>query len=314
MPEKMKVIIDTDIGDDIDDAIALYAAMQQGFEIIGITTVFRNTTDRARQVKKMLRAFGKGYEAVPVFAGYGNPLGTEPQQYEHIPHYTPDLESESFTPDGIAAETAVNFILDSCRKYGKELAIIVIGPFTNLAGVIKKDPDALNSIAKVVIMGGAYYKQYADWNVLCDVAAADVMFRNLKNLECIGADVTHLTVAKDALYDDLMNGKGEDPARCYLRELCRMWRRLCPNAQLVLHDLLAIYYFADPSICVMNSASVAVITDGFARAITLNVDAYGKKQYHPDIYAGFDEKHKTQVASEVDLDAFHTRILRDFDL
>ena len=55
MEEKTKIIIDTDIGDDIDDAIALYAALRQGFDIIGITTVFQNTVERARQVKKLLK-------------------------------------------------------------------------------------------------------------------------------------------------------------------------------------------------------------------------------------------------------------------
>lgn len=52
MSEKMKVIIDMDIGDDIDDAIALYAAMRQEFDILGVTTVFRNTVERARMAKK----------------------------------------------------------------------------------------------------------------------------------------------------------------------------------------------------------------------------------------------------------------------
>ena len=66
MPKKYKVIIDMDIGDDIDDAIALLAAMKQGFDIIGITTVFRNTPERARMAKKMLKDFGNGYENVPV--------------------------------------------------------------------------------------------------------------------------------------------------------------------------------------------------------------------------------------------------------
>jgi purine nucleosidase/pyrimidine-specific ribonucleoside hydrolase len=55
MEKKMKVIIDMDIGDDIDDAIALYAAMRQEFDIIGITTVFRNTMDRARKKKSCCR-------------------------------------------------------------------------------------------------------------------------------------------------------------------------------------------------------------------------------------------------------------------
>ena len=62
METKKKIIIDTDIGDDIDDAIALFAAMRQEFDILGITTVFRNTTERARIAKKLLALYANGYE------------------------------------------------------------------------------------------------------------------------------------------------------------------------------------------------------------------------------------------------------------
>ena len=92
------------------------------------------------------------------------------------------------------------------------------------------------------------------------------------------------------------------------------WRSICPRADLVLHDPLVIYYLVDPSLCTLQEASVAVIKDGYARAMTLNVDAYGKAAYHPDIYKGFDEKQKALVASGVDLSTFHARILQDFNV
>ena len=314
MSETKKIIIDTDIGDDIDDALALYAAMRQGFEIVGITTVFRNTADRAKQVKKLLRDYGHGYEAVPVLAGHGAPIGTLPQAFEHIPHYTEELEDNLYTPDSTDPDKAVDFIIDACRRYGKELTVVAIGPFTNLARVIERDPEALNLASKVVIMGGAYFKQYADWNVMCDVTAADILYRGVDRLECIGADVTHLTVADEALYNNLMNnGTSTEPAHVYLEELCRLWRKDRPRARLVLHDPLVIYYLADPLLCEMKEASVVVITDGYARAMTLNVDAYAKRKYHKDIYADVDETHKARVAFGVDLERFLSQITKDFD-
>ena len=84
----MKILIDTDIGDDIDDALALFCAMQQGFEIVGVTTVFQNTCDRARQVKKLMSDFGQGYENVPVYAGCGTPIA-QPRQNAPISPTTP---------------------------------------------------------------------------------------------------------------------------------------------------------------------------------------------------------------------------------
>ena len=314
MAGKAKIIIDMDIGDDIDDAIALYAAMRQGFEIIGITTVFQNTAERARQVKKMLKEYGNGYENVPVYAGYGIPMDGNGQYREHIAHYSPELEDALYEPDGTDPCAAVDFIIDSCYRYGEDLAIIAIGPFTNIAKVIEKDANALNNISKVAIMGGAYYKQYADWNVICDVAAADIMFQNLDNLECIGADVTHLMVGESALYDNLLNYSGKEKGHIYLKELCHLWKKDRPKAALLLHDPLVVYYLADPDICEMKSASVAVIGEGYARGMTLNVDAYGKRAFNPVAYTDFDETHRCLVAAAVDRDRFNSIIFDDFNV
>lgn len=311
MTGKRKIFIDMDIGDDIDDAIALYSAMKRQFDIVGISTVFRNTVDRARQTKKMLLAYGNGYENVPVYAGYGVPMGETAEEYPHIPHYTPDLEEERYRPDGTEPEAAVDFLLDCCRRYGKELTVIAIGPFTNIARAIEKDADALNAAGGVAIMGGAYFKQYADWNVMCDVAAVDILFRRLRNLSCIGADVTHTMLAEDSLYDDLLCYTGSEPGHRYLTQLCGLWRKDRPKARLLLHDPLVIYYADDPEICTMRPASVVVMTDGYARGMTLNVDAYGKKRLNPAPYADFDGTRKVLVAADADRQKFNERILRD---
>ena len=314
MSDKIKVIIDMDIGDDIDDAIALYAAMRQKIDIVGITTVFGNTVERARQAKKMLMEYGCGYENVPVYAGHGVPIGTEKRALTHIPHYTSELDKDMYAPNGEKPDDAVNFIINACYKYGKNLAVIAIGAFTNIAKAIEKDPNALNSVAKVVIMGGAYYKQYADWNVICDVAAADIMFKNLNNLECVGADVTHLMVGESRLYDNLLNYKGKEKGHIYLTQLCELWKKDRPKAKLLLHDPLVIYYFTDNSILTMKEASIAVINEGYARGMTLNVEAYGKKKFNQQAYAEFNDTRKSWVASNVDINTFNSRIWDDFNI
>ncbi len=308
----MKILIDTDIGDDIDDALALFCAMQQGFEIVGVTTVFQNTCDRARQVKKLLSDFGHGYENVPVYAGFGTPIAQDTAEFPHIPHYTPALENEAYTPNSTDPQDAVDFIIEACRTYGKELTVVAIGPFTNLARVIQKDPTALGQAAKVAIMGGAYLKQYADWNVVCDVESADLMFRSLDNLVCYGADVTHLLEATDALYQQAFGYAGNEPARRYLAQLCRLWRADKPGAPLVLHDPLVIYSLAHPALCEMHRANVAVLTEGYARGITLNIGAYSKMHCNRAAYADFDFDRKISFAAAVDKPAFDEYVLADF--
>ncbi|MBQ8526714.1 MAG: nucleoside hydrolase [Clostridia bacterium] len=309
MSENHKVLMDMDIGDDIDDAIALYSAMQQGFDIIGITTVFQNTAQRAKMAKKMTTLYGHGYENTPVYAGFGVPLAEDAGEYDRVPHFTPD--AENYLPDSTNPDDAVDFIIKSCHTYGQELTIIAIGPFTNLARVIEKDPEALKLCEKVCIMGGAFYKQYADWNIMCDVEAADLMFRTLDNLECLGADVTHLCVGDDILYDALLNYTGDNPARRYLQEMCTIWQIDRPNVKLVLHDPLVVHYLANPALCSMQQVTVAVLSEGFARGMSLNVDAYGKMRMNQDAYKGFPMK-KCRVAKTVKLQEFLQQIHTDF--
>ena len=202
--KKVKLLIDTDIGDEIDDALALYFAMREGYEIIGITTVYKNTDERARITKRLLQLYGKGYEGVPVFAGEGTPIAEAPTKYPHTCHYREMLDAVDYAPDG-GGDAAIDFIIESCEKYGEELAIVAIGPFTNIAKAIEKNKAAVNKAGAVVIMGGAYYRQYADWNVMCDVEAADIMFSSLENLECMGADVTHQLLLDRAEHQRLMD-------------------------------------------------------------------------------------------------------------
>ncbi len=305
---KIKLIIDTDIGDEIDDALALYYAVRRKYEMIGITTVFKNTDERARITKRLLSLYGKGYESIPVFAGHGTPIAEMPQKYTHTCHYHPLLDSADFAPDG-DADDAVDFIIDSCEKYKEELAIVAIGPFTNIAKAIKKAPDSLSKAKRVVIMGGAYYRQYADWNVMCDVESADIMFSSLKNLECVGADVTHrlpLTAEQHAL---LVNCK-KDKAALEIAELIRLWSKANPDRYPTLHDPLAIEYAVNTEICRAERARVAVLTEGYARGLTLNVDAYNK-DYLNSIYSE-NKINTVTVAKDIDAEDFIDKFLNEF--
>ncbi len=306
--EKLKLIIDTDIGDEIDDALAIYYAMRQKYEIIGITTVFKNTDERARITKRLLSLYGKGYDTVPVFAGYGTPISESKKEYPHTCHYHSLLDDKRYAPDG-NDDDAINFIIDSCKKYGKELAVVAIGPFTNIAKAIEKSPDALNKARRVVIMGGAYYRQYADWNVMCDVEAADIMFSSLDNLECVGADVTHRLPLSTDEHRVLLNCKN-DGAAVEIAELIRLWSEVNPGRYPTLHDPLAVEFAVNTAFCETESARVKVITDGFARGLTLNVDGYNK-DYLNCVYAD-KEINEATIAKDVDARGFIDKFLEVF--
>ncbi len=306
--EKIKLLIDTDIGDEIDDALAIYYAMQKNYEIIGITTVFKNTEERARITKRLLSLYGKGYEKVPVFAGHGTPLAEKSEEYPHTCHFHESLTDKKYAPDGYEDE-AVSFIIDACEKYGEELCIVAIGPFTNIARAIERSATAVNKANKVVIMGGAYYRQYADWNVMCDVEGADIMFSSLHNLECCGADVTHrLLLTKDE-HEVLCSCKN-DGAAAEIAELIQLWSAVNQDRYPTLHDPLAVEFAVNTAACTTERARVKVITDGFARGLTLNVDGYNKD--HLNCVYGGNEINEVTVAKDVDARGFIDKFLEVF--
>lgn len=120
-------IIDTDIGDDIDDAFALALALQSPeLKIIGITTEFGDTELRARLVDRYLTAVGR--KAIPVAAGVPTPHDNVFSQAAYA-----EREPARKHADG------VQFILDEIRKHPGEITIIAIGPEGNLGAAIRQD-------------------------------------------------------------------------------------------------------------------------------------------------------------------------------
>jgi inosine-uridine nucleoside N-ribohydrolase len=187
---------------------------------------------------------------------------------------------------------------------------MVMRKLRNIAKAIEKDRDALNNAGQVVIMGGAYFKQYADWNVMCDPEAAALLFRHTPNLVCMGADVTHRLNIGEENSRYLLSLENADPAAAYVSRLYRLWvgdSRCCA----VLHDPLAILYTAEPDICRLEEAEVEVITEGPARGLTLNVNAYGKKIRNP-YYRTSAPPGRARVAADVRQKYVIDRFMREF--
>lgn len=312
MNKKQKVWIDTDIGDDIDDAFALLLAMDMGMEIVGISTVYQDTEKRARLTKKLLKLFGNGYENVPVYVGYGQMMSADSRQGEIFSQYTPDLDSSDYAPNGAEPSETIDRMTECCETYKENLTILAIGPFTNLAKVIEKSPDALKKAGKVVLMGGAYYKQYADWNVACDPLAAKTLFDGVPNMHCLGADVTHRLQLAQADEGKILSYAGNSRAVGYVADLYRMWKKARGGIVSVLHDPLIVYYACDERVCTCEKAPIVVMTDGYARGLTLNVSAFAKADMSP-IYRGFDFEHKQFVAADVDRNLLMQRFMQCFD-
>ena len=188
------VLLDTDIGSDIDDAVALaYLLHQPQCELLGITTVSGEPGKRAALAHALCVAGGQG--DVPVHAGLGQPLLADPLQ-PHAPQARV-LAPETFAE--FSRPTAIDFLRETIHARPGEVTLLAIGPLTNLAVLFALDPEVPALLKQIVLMGGLYYTRSvghtgttgAEWNMRCDPHAAAIVFRaNVPRLLAVGLDVT----------------------------------------------------------------------------------------------------------------------------
>lgn len=260
-----KYMLDTDIGDDIDDALAIDLALRSNLNLVAITTVFRNTVDRARMAKRMLALYGK---QIPVYFGYGKTLDGLDEHFK-LCQWTKEIESDEYAPDNKDAEEAVDLILENARKYGKDFVLLAVGPLTNVARAIQKDPQAMLNSGGIILMGGDYVNDFTEWNILCDRKAAQIVFSSGVDIIAFGHEMTSKTRISQEEQDYIFSLKGS-AYREYLAEISRLWHlSKVPDYRIILHDLLVIRYAVDPSYCKLQKASVFVGLEGEQKAKTI---------------------------------------------
>lgn len=275
-----KIIFDTDIGSDIDDAIALYLTVNSPeLEIVGITTVYRNTQKRARIAKAILNDMGA--EHIPVYCGCDHPILQDPekiepdfvkQHYDKNGLYIPpqyDDSMESYKPD---AGHAVDFIIDTCKRSSGSIDILAIGALTNLAIAIRKEPLIINDIAGITLMGGYFTNTGTEWNICCDPEAAKIVFESGIPIKAVGLDVTLQCELTDEDLDRFR--KWNEGGRKILNRLLSRWFTYYQFRHPVLHDpLAAASMFSD---CVtFQKQKICVVTEGNQRGATLPDEEHG---------------------------------------
>jgi len=240
----LPVVLDTDIGDDIDDALALAIILNSPeLDLRGVTTVFRNAPRRAVLASHLLKVWKR--KSVPVFAGCSKPLlqSFEAQlgsQFEILE----DDTLEQPTPH------AVDFLISESGADQEEppenpLTIIAIGPLTNIALAIAREPQ-LVSAARLVLMGGMWNSKAkdfkAEWNIFSDPEASAMVFESGIDISMIGLDVTSRCILEEK---HLAQIKAHDSsAKGVLPELIELWMRDSKRPP-TLHDPLAVLSLFD---------------------------------------------------------------------
>ena len=248
-----KVLLDTDIGSDIDDAVALaWLLANPDCDLLGITTVTGEPVKRAQLASALCRAAGR---AVPIFPGAEQPLFVEQRQPDApqataLAHWPHDVE--------FPARRAVTFLQETIRANPGEVVLLTIGPLTNVALLFGMDPEIPSLLKGLVSMAGLFTNRCAgwgpvEWNVALDPHAAAMVYRRTRGMHrTVGLDVTtQLVLGVEEVKRRFSTGL-LTPVLAFSEP----WFR--HRDHVVFHDPLAAAAVFDPSLCTWVRGSVEV--------------------------------------------------------
>ncbi|MDR1663424.1 MAG: nucleoside hydrolase [Clostridiales bacterium] len=225
---KTRVLIDTDIGGDVDDAIALALALSSPeISVAGISLVYLGNAWRHGILSNMLEVYGR--KDIPVAIGAEKPLiGSWGQSGDT------EAERSGASPVFIDERNrAAEFIIRLCED-DPELTLVPIGPLTNLAAAMLAAPRIAKG-RRIMLMGGSPGDGRAEWNFLCDPEAAVTVLNSGAAVSIVGLNVTELCRFTQAEVDSFAHGGKKE------RLLYEMMRDFTREHYLpVLHDPLAV--------------------------------------------------------------------------
>jgi inosine-uridine nucleoside N-ribohydrolase len=262
-------ILDTDIGDDIDDAFALALALRSPeLKILGITTAFGDTDLRARLVDRYLHAVGR--EDIPVVAGI---------QTAHNNVFTQAAYARQWPAARVARNHAdgVEFLLGQIRAHPGEITLIAIGPLNNVQAAIERDAATFRKLKRVVMMGGSVYRGYdgqngerrpadAEWNIDRDPAGAKALLASGVPVFMMPLDSTQIHLETREREEIFAHGS---PLTDQLTLLYHQWTAN-PEGHLntpTLFDPVAVTYALRPDLCPATPLRLEVDDKGFTRPV-----------------------------------------------
>lgn len=201
-----KILLDTDIGCDMDDMQALaYLLARDDAEILGITTVTGEAAVRAELADMMCRLAEK---KVPVYVGYSRTLKGEMFIQRSVSEGEKALLGEfphgEYSEDNPSA--AIDFLHETIAANPGEITLCAIGPLTNIAKLFERYPDTPQKLGKLIIMGGRFgavdTKRWGEeeWNIINDIDAAKAVFETpVPDVAAFGVELTSLVYRTDVL-------------------------------------------------------------------------------------------------------------------
>lgn len=292
----IKMILDTDIGGDIDDALALALILNSPeIELEAITVNYVDVRRRAELACYQLEVWQK--DNVPVAIGCEKPMIGEWDQSHRA------QQADLLPPDRKqypVQQHAVNLLVEKIMGSKEKITICAIGPLTNIALALLVEPE-ISKKAELVLMGGMIGERRPsrpEWNILCDPEAAKIVFSSGIPLKMAGLDVTEECQFNQE-HLDMIRDKG-NPRTDFLHQLLEIFRRHF-TFMPYLHDPLAAAACIWPEVLRFESRLVKIETEGkYARGLTLDCTPY----FHDK-----PQGQEIEVAVDVKRDLFVEKLL-----
>ncbi len=256
MTDTMPLLLDTDIGSDIDDAVALaYLLAQPRCELLGITTVTGDVAKRAALAQVLCEVAGR--RDIPIHCGSGLVLLRGPGQLD-VPQYDA-IASRPHRRDWPPG-TAIEFMRSVVRERPGEVTLLSIGPLTNVALLFAIDPELPSLLRSWVSMAGCFsagLDKSRDWNSVCDPLAAAMAARAVVPQRVhVGLDVT----LKCSLDAEEVRRRFRGPLLETVLEMAGPW--FATRNHIIFHDPLAAAVVFEPALCSFGRGRVSVGDDG----------------------------------------------------
>ena len=298
------IIIDCDPGQ--DDAVALLLAMSSPDEldILGITTVAGNVPLELTERNARMICDIAAREDMPVYAGCGEPLVRAAITAEYIHGGTGIDGLDVFEPTTVLQEIhAVDFIIEMLFAADtRQVTLVPTGPLTNIATVLGRSPEIAERIGEIVIMGGAMREggnrtPSAEFNILADPHAADIVLKSGVPITMMGLDVTHQVLSTEARVARIkaLDNRVADATAGMLDFFDRYDTEKYSSPGTPLHDPCTVAYLLQPGLFKTKLCNVSVETES---ELTIGHTAV-------DFWHVTDRPRNVKWACDVDADGFY---------
>ena len=261
---KRKIIIDTDPGQ--DDAMAIMLAVKSGaFDILALTTVCGNSTieNTTRNARFILKVLGK--EDIPVYSGAKRPL--KRNLVQAVVHGKSGLEGIDPTNPARLTNNAVDKIISLVKENPGKITLVTLGPLTNIAQAIQKDPVSMGKMKDIVTMGGAINvpgnkNRVAEFNIFVDPDAAEIVFNFPGKKTLVPLDACNRIQLTQQDFRAIKNKQCREVLLKMVKPYIKNLTKDAGVKAALMYDPLTVFYLLNKKACRTYKDNIQVETKG----------------------------------------------------